>query len=116
MNTMQIEITPLDNDTDARVAVVGDLDDAGGKLARKQLARIVDTGKVNLMIDLDGVGAIESSGLAALIATLRRARWQGGDVRVQSTRPHIRRLMELTGLSRVFRLTPHDAAAPAKAA
>jgi len=96
--------------------LVGELDEAGGKLARRQLARTVQSGRVNLMIDLDGVGALDSSGLAALIATLRLARNRGGDVRVQASQPHIRRVMELTGLSRVFRLSPGILTASAAAA
>lgn len=115
MNTTHIEFTRLENQTDARVVVIGDLDDAGGKLARRQLARAVDTGTINLMIDLDSVGTINSGGLAALIATLRRARSRGGDVRVQASLPHIRRLMELTGLSRVFRLSTETVTARAAA-
>jgi anti-sigma B factor antagonist len=113
---MEIEVTELNDRTDARVALVGDLDDAGGKLARRQLARTVQSGKVNLMIDLDGVGTLNSGGLAALIATLRLARNRGGDVRVRTSQPHIRRVMELTGLSRVFRLSPSGLTAGASAA
>jgi len=101
---MRIKVTDLGTPTDASIALVGDLDDAGGKLARRQLARQVEAGKVNLTIDLDNVGTLNSSGLAALIATLRLARNRGGDVRVQASQPHIRRVMELTGLSRVFRM------------
>lgn len=110
---MRIDLTQLENDTEARVALIGDLDDSGGKVARRQLARAVESGKVNLTIDLDGVGALNSGGLAALIATLRMARNRGGDVRVQASQPHIRRVMELTGLSRVFRVSAEPAAAAA---
>lgn len=113
---MEIEVTQLSEQTDAHVALVGDLDEAGGKLARRQLAGAVKSGKVNLTIDLDGVGTLDSSGLAALIATLRLARDRGGDVRVQTTQAHIRRVMELTGLSRVFRLSAGELTASAPAA
>jgi len=91
---------------DAAVALVGDLDDAGGKSARRQLARVVKSGKLNLTIDLDRVGVLESAGLAALIATLRLARDRGGNIHVRTSNPDFRRVMELTGLSRVFRVTP----------
>ena len=111
----EIEVTQLGRETDARIVLVGDLDDAGGKDARKQLKRVVESGKINLMIDLDSVGTLESSGLAALIATLRLARNRGGNVRVQATQPHVRQLLELTGLSRVFRLSPANPLARAAA-
>lgn len=102
---MEIELTGTGDRTSARVALVGDLDDAGGVVARQELKRAVESGKVNLLIDLDSVGALNSVGLAALIATLRLARNRGGNVRVQASQPHIRRVMELTGLSRVFRMS-----------
>jgi anti-sigma B factor antagonist len=105
MMNIEMHETGVDG-ANARVSLVGDLDDVGGKIARRQLARAVASGKVNLTIDLDRVDTLNSGGLAALIATLRLARDRGGDVRVQTSQPHIRRVMELTGLSRVFRLSP----------
>jgi anti-sigma B factor antagonist len=114
--TTDLDIAQLGVGSDAHVALVGDLDEAGGKLARQQLAQAVKSGKVNLTIDLDSVGALESGGLAALIATLRLARDRGGNVQVQASQPHIRRVMELTGLSRVFRLTTADLTVSAAAA
>jgi anti-anti-sigma factor len=112
---MDLKILALDANS-ARVTLAGDLDDAGGELARRQLGRAVKSGAVNLTIDLDGVGTLNSHGLAALIATLRLARARGGDVRVKAGQPHIRRIMELTGLSRVFRLSERGMAASVSAA
>jgi anti-sigma B factor antagonist len=102
---IEIEVTQGRDQTDARIALIGDLDDAGGKITRQKLAKTVKSGQVNLVVDLDSVGTLNSGGLAALIATLRLARYRGGDVRVKASQPHIKRVMELTGLSRVFRLT-----------
>jgi anti-sigma B factor antagonist len=113
---MNIQIHEAGGPSNAFITLAGDLDDMGGKIARRQLARAVSSGKVNLTIDLDRVDSLNSSGLAALIATLRLARDRGGDVRVQSSQPHIRRVMELTGLSRVFRLSEPATAAAAPAA
>lgn len=110
---IEIKITDAGDPAAARIALIGDLDDAGGKSARRQLASAVKSGKIDLLIDLDDVGALNSSGLAALIATLRLARDRGGDVRVQASQPHIRRVMELTGLSRVFRLASGHSTASA---
>ena len=91
--------------SDASVSLIGELDDAGGKAARRQLARVIHSGKHNLTIDLDRVDVLESAGLAALIATLRLARDRGGSIHVQTSNQDYRRVLELTGLSRVFRVT-----------
>ena len=113
---MYIEVTQLDNRTGARVVLAGDLDDAGGERACRELSRAIKSGMINLTIDLDGVGTLNSGGLAALIATLRLARNHGGDVRVQASQPHIRQVMDLTGLSLVFRLSTRDSTVCAPAA
>jgi anti-sigma B factor antagonist len=113
---MEMKISEFTDRRTTRVALVGDLDEEGGKRARRRLAELVKSGKTNLTIDLDGVGALQSSGLAALIATLRTARYNGGDVRVHTTQPHIRQIMELTGLSRVFKLSSSDSSTKACAA
>jgi anti-anti-sigma factor len=113
---MEIQVRKSRDRSNACVALVGDLDDDGGKVARRELAAIVKSGTVNLTIDLDKVVTLKSGGLAALIATLRVARYRGGDVRVHTSQPHIRQIMELTGLSRVFRLQSEDLPAIAPAA
>jgi anti-anti-sigma factor len=113
---IDLEIIELEKPSDARIALHGDLDHAGSEVARRQLARAVKSGKVNLTIDLDGVGFLSSRGLAALISTLRLARNRDGDVRVHATQPNIRRVLELTGLSRVFRLQSATLQASAPAA
>jgi anti-sigma B factor antagonist len=99
-----------------RISLAGDLDLAGGKQARRHLARVVKSGRTDLTIDLDGVGDLSSSGLAALIATLRLARQAGGNVTIEAAKEPIRRILELTGLSRVFRLSPANASQAAPAA
>ena len=95
----------------ARVILTGDLDGDGGRAARRSLEGLLDAGRVDLTVNLDRVGFLDSSGLASLIASLRRARELGGDVRVQTTNGRIRRILEVTALSQVFKLQPAASAA-----
>jgi anti-sigma B factor antagonist len=114
---LQLKIKETSQPGSTRISLAGDLDSAGGKQARRQLARVVKSGRTDLTIDLNGVGDLSSAGLAALIATLRLARDAGGNVTIEAAKEPIRRILELTGLSRVFRLQPQAAhttqAAPA---
>jgi anti-sigma B factor antagonist len=95
----------------ARLALCGDLDAEGGKKARKSLTNAIEAGCLDVTVNLDQVGFLDSSGLASLISALRFARERGGDVRMETSNQRIRRVMEVTALARVFKLRPTAAAA-----
>ena len=56
------------------------------------------------VIDLDQLDAANAPMLRSLIVALRTARAAGGDVRLVNSRPGMRRVLALTGLSRVFKI------------
>ena len=102
----------VQNGEDGRSALLrlkGDLDIDGARIARDRLSGLFRTGRVDVTLNLDRVGFLDSTGLATLISALRRARERGGDVRVETTNPRIRRVLEVTALAQVFKLQP-DAA------
>ncbi len=106
---LSIDVHPGDDDRSAKVRLKGDLDGDGARIARDELASLFERGRVDVTLDLDRVGFLDSSGLATLISALRRARERGGDVRVRTTNRRIRRVLEVTALAQVFKLQP-DAA------
>jgi anti-sigma B factor antagonist len=106
--------TEFENGTDprtARISLRGDLDTEGGDLARRAVSELIAAGRVDITVNLDSVGFLDSSGLASLIASLRLARDQGGDVIVETTNDRIRRVLEVTALAQVFKLQPTASAA-----
>ena len=54
-----------------------------------------------LVIDLSDVTFIDSAGVTALVAAVRRVRDNGGEVVVCSTRKRVNRLLETIGFDRV---------------
>ena len=73
---------------------------AAGKVA----SILVEEGKVNLLIDLKGVGFLDSSGLGALVRALTSAQKEGGQTKLLHAGPQIRKLLEMTKLDSVFEL------------
>jgi anti-sigma B factor antagonist len=64
-----------------------------------------------LVIDLFAVTFLDSSGLGALVGTLRRVRERGGSLRIVRPQTPASRIFELTGLAGVLDLYPtRDAA------
>jgi anti-sigma B factor antagonist len=85
------------------VAVTGELDAYRAPMLRCQLRDIIDGGRPWVVVELSDVRFIDAAGLGVLVAALKRARVAGGDLRLVAG-PRLARLVELTGLHRVFRV------------
>ena len=59
----------------------------------------------DLVVDLGHVDFMDSSGLGALVVALKRAREQGGWVTLLNPNREIDRILQATGLNRVFRVS-----------
>lgn len=62
----------------------------------------VDKGNHRLVIDLDGVDFMDSTGLAVLVGGLKRIKEHEGVLRLSCTNDSILRVLSLTGLNKVF--------------
>ena len=83
------------------VGVSGELDFHGASTLRDALAPLVASGG-DLIVDLDGVALIDSTGLGVLVAATRELRRRSGRLVVASDDPRLRRLLEVTGLLRTL--------------
>lgn len=84
------------------VRLTGALDAVASGEVRKQLSELVRDGVMRLVIDLEGVNRIDSTGLGALVTTLKAARDRGGELVLASLTPSVRTVVELTRLHRIF--------------
>jgi anti-sigma B factor antagonist len=83
---------------DLDVYTVGSLRDALGKLIDERSARVV--------VDLDGVPFMDSSGLGALMGGVRRMRETGGDLAIACTREQHLKLFTITGFGEGVSIAP----------
>jgi anti-sigma B factor antagonist len=75
---------------------------------RAGLLALVDAGARKLVLDLSRVDFIDSSGLGALVSTLKRIKQltTAGDVRLAHVTPPVLAVLEIIRLNRVFHAYP----------
>jgi len=83
------------------VTVIGDVDLATAPDLRTRLADLAVRGP-HLVVDLDGVDLLDSTGLGVLVGARRRARQAGGDLALVCSEGRLADLLAATDLDRVF--------------
>lgn len=84
------------------VTVRGQLDVATAPEVRQVLVEVSGRGEHRVVLDLDAVEFVDSMGLGVLVGAGKRARANGGDVVLVTTRPRLRELLALTRLDAAF--------------
>jgi anti-anti-sigma factor len=83
------------HDSATIVAVAGEVD----LTTASQLRHLLTEQRGRVVVDLADVPYLDSSGLAALSDGYRALRRDGGTLVVRAPRPHVRRVLEVTGLA-----------------
>ena len=86
----------------AVLAVRGEVDVYTAPRLREKLVELVTDGKQRIVVDLEGVDFLDSTGLGVLVGGLKRARSHDGDLSLVCTQHRILKVFEITGLTKVF--------------
>ncbi|HEX2054240.1 MAG TPA: STAS domain-containing protein [Actinomycetota bacterium] len=84
------------------IELIGDLDFHTARRLRETLIEFHSQGVNHVTLDLTELEFIDSSGLSVLVAGLKRLRSGGGDLTLRSVSDQTRRVLEVSGLSRVL--------------
>jgi anti-sigma B factor antagonist len=84
--------------------LTGRLDAASVKNFKDAVTSLVKKEISNIVIDMNDVEFVDSSGLGSLVSCLRIVNNEGGDIRLSSLQNQIRALLELTRMHRVFQI------------
>ena len=90
----------------ALIQLEGRLDASTGPDVQATLQSFLEKGFHRIIVDLQQVPFIDSSGLVALVSGLRLAREQKGDIILSGIRPQVQTVFRLTMLDRIFPIHP----------
>jgi anti-sigma B factor antagonist len=66
----------------------------------------LERGVKKIVVDLSGVEYMSSAGLRVLLASLKKVRSIGGELRLAGMQPFVREVFDMTGFSRLFSVSP----------
>ena len=95
------------------VNVNGEVDVFTAPKLREQLIELVEQGERNLIVGLEGVDFLDSTGLGVLVAGLKRVKTHDGTLSIVCTKDRILKIFRITGLTKVFPI--HESAEAAMA-
>lgn len=90
----------------------GELDLYTTPRAKQEILSVLQSAEA-LIVDLDGVDFMDSSGLGALMSGLKRAREKGGKLVLAGPREAVAKVLSISGLDKVFSIYPNIEAAMA---
>jgi anti-sigma B factor antagonist len=98
---MALAIECEEHGTTALLVLRGELDIATSPQLRDELVQVISDGR-RIVVDLEGLGFIDSVGLGILVSGLKRARQHGGELELVCANRTILQPLELTGLDQTF--------------
>jgi len=101
---MELDITAEQGQKDCVLTLEGEVDVYTAPRLKEELVAAIERGCVDIVVDMEKVTFIDSSGLGVLVSALRRARERDGAVRIVCTRDSILKIFRITGLDKVFPL------------
>jgi anti-sigma B factor antagonist len=84
------------------VVVGGEIDVYTAPKLREQLIDLVAAGSYHIVVDMENVEFLDSTGLGVLVGGLKRVRAHDGSLRLVCTQERILKIFRITGLTKVF--------------
>lgn len=108
---MDLGLEVTEQEGHAVLVVRGEVDVATAPRLRQALVELANEGRERVIVDLDSVEFLDSTGLGVLVSGLKRFRTMGGDLLLACSQRRILRVLEITGLDRAFEVSDSVSAA-----
>ena len=116
----EVEENPVDLSLETRqekdhtiIEVGGEIDVYTAPKLRERITELVDEGYRKIIIDLEKVEFMDSTGLGVLVGGLKRVRTNDGSLELVCTQERLLKIFRITGLGKVFAIHSSQAEATA---
>jgi len=99
-----VEIELREEGTIRVLTLRGRLDAQVSGLVKERLQALIDAGAVSLVLNLQEVDFLDSSGLGVVVAGLRRIKEKKGEIKLAGLRPEVRSIFDMTRVTRLFHI------------
>jgi len=93
------------------ISLSGRLDSYSANEVEKKLDSLIDAAQVRLVISLEKLEYISSSGLRVFLAALKKVKKQQGDIKLACLKPHIKEVFDIAGFTQLFNMFDTEEAA-----
>ena len=93
------------------VTVGGEIDVYTAPKLRDKITELVSAGQVDLLVDLEAVEFLDSTGLGVLVGGLKKVRAQDGSMALVCSQDRLLKIFRITGLAKVFTIHGSEEAA-----
>jgi anti-sigma B factor antagonist len=90
------------------VDVEGEVDVLTAPRFKAALAKIVDAGAENVVVNLQRVRYMDSTGLGVLVSAMKQMRENSGNISLTGLNPYLSKIFEITGLRKVFKVYANE--------
>lgn len=101
-----MEITVSEMHRATLIEVSGRIDSSNATQLADALSSQIEAGRHQLVADLSRVDYISSAGLREMVAALKRAKANNGDLRLATPSPRVVEVLTLAGLDTIFQIFP----------
>ena len=108
---MDLTLTTREVEGRTVVAVGGEVDVYTAPKLRDKITELVSSGQHYLVIDLEKVDFLDSTGLGVLVGGLKKVRAQEGTMTLVCSQDRLLKIFRITGLAKVFTIHDSEAAA-----
>jgi anti-sigma B factor antagonist len=99
---MELGIDVRKENSHSVVDVKGEIDVYTAPKLREKLIELVSEGSYDIVVNLEGVDFLDSTGLGVLVGALKRVKAHDGSLGLVCTQDKILKIFKITGLTKVF--------------
>jgi anti-sigma B factor antagonist len=101
---MEFTVSTREENPFTVIEVGGEVDVYTAPRLREAVVTAIESGNTRLVIDVENVEFLDSTGVGVLVGALKKVRSAGGTLDIVCTQPRLLKIFGITGLDKVFGL------------